>query len=548
MFGNDLSLSNTQSSIGRINARNIRILAFIPLLSVVMPLATLQTLQGITSRSVQGIVYEDLNGNGKRGRGEPGIPGVMVSNQREVVLTDPAGYYTLPVRDEMVIFLTKPAGYATPLDQYNRPQFYYIHQPNGSPELDFPGIEPTGRLPRSLDFPLVPAIAQDTFQVLAFADPQVGHPEEVEYLATDVVAELGTSDAAFCITLGDIVFDQLDLFEPYSAVMGRLGIPIYNVPGNHDSNYRAASDQHSSETFKRHFGPNYYSFDYGEVHFIALDDINYLGYDESSSSRYEGRIGEQQLEWLANDLELVPLEKLIVLTMHIPLFQSLWESPRGQVLDREQLFQILSNRTHLLALAGHDHTIEHYFLDDTQGWTGEVPLHLIACAAASGAWWGGPLDERGVPDAIQTDGSPNGYHIFTFEGNTYQERFKAASMAADFQLRIVSPNDTLSASALDTTKIVVNVFDGNERSAVSCTVDGSVEIDLQRTQMIDPYVRHILSTQRDHFYDWVSPSQSLHIWTAPLPTGLTSGQHSLMVHTLNMFGRSYSATQVFTVK
>lgn len=100
--------------------------------------------------AVRGVVFEDANGNRALDPGEQGIPGVPVSNGQEVVVTDAAGRYELPVRENMCVFVTKPSGYAFPLSEYNTPLFFYLHRPNGSPEAvkEYPGIAPTGPLPR----------------------------------------------------------------------------------------------------------------------------------------------------------------------------------------------------------------------------------------------------------------------------------------------------------------------------------------------------------------------------------------------------------------
>ena len=44
------------------------------------------------------LVLEDLNGDGRRDDGEPGLPGVRVSNGRDVVETDSKGGYELEAR------------------------------------------------------------------------------------------------------------------------------------------------------------------------------------------------------------------------------------------------------------------------------------------------------------------------------------------------------------------------------------------------------------------------------------------------------------------
>ena len=78
--------------------------------------------------------------------------------------------------------------------------------------------------------------------------------------------------------MGDIMFDDLDLFKPSNANLALIGIPWYNVVGNHDINFDSEDDAGSDETFHRFFGPNYYSFDHGPVHFIILDDVESVSY------------------------------------------------------------------------------------------------------------------------------------------------------------------------------------------------------------------------------------------------------------------------------
>ncbi len=78
---------------------------------VILLLSLFFQASGQTSM-VKGIVFEDVNRNGKREAGEKGIPGVSVSNSREVVSTDAGGRYELPVGDDNIIFVIKPSGYS----------------------------------------------------------------------------------------------------------------------------------------------------------------------------------------------------------------------------------------------------------------------------------------------------------------------------------------------------------------------------------------------------------------------------------------------------
>src|SRR5271165_6886052 len=111
--------------------------------------------QGAT---VSGAVFEDRDGSGAASAANPGLPGVLVSNGRDVAVTGADGRYTLPLPDEATIFVVKPSGYMPPVDlKTNLPRFYRHHQPKGTPpelNLTFDGLDPTGPLPASVDFAL----------------------------------------------------------------------------------------------------------------------------------------------------------------------------------------------------------------------------------------------------------------------------------------------------------------------------------------------------------------------------------------------------------
>ena len=102
--------------------------------------------------------------------------------------------------------------------------------------------------------------------------------KELDYFKRGIVNEVKKNtkkNAVLGISLGDLVGDNLSLQKPYADVMKEVGLPRYNVMGNHDMNYDAKEDRLSDETFESNFGPANYSFNYGNVHFIILDDILY---------------------------------------------------------------------------------------------------------------------------------------------------------------------------------------------------------------------------------------------------------------------------------
>lgn len=530
--------------------------------------------------TARGTVYVDTNGDGVRDRDEPGLGGVAVSNGLEVVESDAEGRWSLPVREGDVIFVVKPRDHRVPLDANRLPRFYYVHRPDGTPAhlgLRYAGLDPTGPLPDSIDFGLIPHAESDRFDVLLFADTQPQSHVELDYVRDDVLASLVGADVAFGMTLGDIFYDDLSLIPRYVQLIGTIGVPWYHVPGNHELNFLAPDDALSLESFQRAFGPTTYSFDHANAHFVVLDDVIYEGTPEDASSAsergngsYYGGFTERQLTWLRRDLARVPADRLVILTMHVPLRTHL-DPARADVnvLDREPLFEILVDREHLLAFAGHTHVVEHHYFTQEDGWAGAQPLHQHILAVVSGSWWAGPPDERGIPVALQRDGVPNGYSILTVDGNRASVRYRAASMPVEHQMRIGFDHafhqlgtallDThlpgtlqagpLLVDELDSTDVYVNLFNGGPRSAVWMRVgDVGPWVEMQRRVRRDPFVVEWMARYEDRMKGWIRPVPTQHLWTAALPPDLAPGAHALHVRAKDEYGAEHTGTRVFEVR
>ncbi len=500
--------------------------------------------------SAQGIVFHDRNANALRDAGEEGLPGVAVSNGQEVVLTDDQGHWRIRCPDEGAFFVIKPSGWMTPLTRDNLPKHYYIHKPKGSPALSYKGSVPTGPLPESINFGLTPQAEPDEFQIVVFADPQPYTLTEVDYVAHDVVEELIGVEAAFGVTLGDIVGDDLNLFEPLNGVISQVGIPWYNIIGNHDINYDVPDDTHSAETFERVYGPRYYAFNYAQVHFIALDDISWQGTIDGKKKGYVGRIDQQQLEFIANDLKHLPVDKLIVLMMHIPLNGG--DNPAIHVDNREALFALLRDRPHTFALAGHMHHQDFTFFDASDGWQARQPLHQVISGTVSGSWWRGAPDESGIPHTTMRDGTPNGYQMITFKGNQVSLRYKSARRAAEHQMSIYAP-DSIMASESAKTEVLVNVFSGTKHSIVELRLgDEGKWVSMERTEQPDPGFAALKEAEQSATpplgRPLPEPIPSRHLWKAMLPAQAAVGVYQIHIRETDVYGQSHQASRIIRIQ
>lgn len=495
-----------------------------------------------TPPTAKGIVFHDKNENRRRDAGEPGLPGIKVSNGREIVKTDDEGRYELPIDDDTTLFVIKPREWQVPLNENQLPRFYYLHKPKGSPDLKYKGVAPTGPLPESVDFPLSPQEEPDTFKAILFGDPQPRNQQEVDYMSHDVIAELVGTDASFGVTLGDITFDDLSLFEPQAQSIALLGIPWYNVIGNHDINYDARNDRDSDDTFERAFGPSYYSFDYGTVHFLVLDDILWEVKSDTGKGSYRGGLGEEQMEFIRNDLAMIPADQLVVLMMHIPLMD---------VGDRQELYRLIEQRPYCVSISAHRHVHQHFFLTKKDGWEGPEPHHHIVNVTVSGSWWQGAPDERGIPNTLMADGAPNGYSIMTFDGHNYRLNFLAAGRSADYQMLIQAP-DEVPSSETGKTDLYVNVFNGSERSTVEFSVTDNGEwLPMQQVSEPDPnYIRAVEFDQSLGKHPWKElpkPGNSTHLWKTKLPSTMPPGSYLLRVRTTDMDGKKFESYRVLRV-
>jgi len=500
---------------------------------------------------VQGMVFEDINKNGIYDEGETGIVDVLVSNQQEVVKTDDKGRYKLPARDEMIVFVTKPSGYNLPVNDNSLPHFFYIHQPKGSPEdLVYEGLQPTGALPEMVNFALSKTKSTNKFSTIVVGDPQPRDSTEVGYFRDDIVAEMYGIKAKFYLALGDIAFDNLNIYKQYNQIVGKLGIPAYNVHGNHDMNYYVPDDKYAAETFKRIFGPTDYSFDYGKVHFIVLDNVEYKGWNKTDNKRgsYRGYINEQQLSWLRNDLAQIPDDRLIVIITHIPIVSTLSDGEHINVVNREELFELLKGRKHILALSAHMHYIEHLQFDKSMGWKSPNQLYSINAGAGCGAWWSGPKDARGIPESFCLDGTPNGHYIFHFDGNDFNYEYMSSKFSKNNQMRISFPFGLVNKDSLDGKNIIVNIFNADTKTIVTCEVDNRKPLRMKQQRMQDPFVIHYIS-QREYFPGWINNAvENTHIWTLPIPQNLTVGTHTIKIHAVDSKGNKYEGFSIFNVE
>jgi hypothetical protein len=487
----------------------------------------------LNQQTAKGVVFCDLNRDGKYNTGDSAFVGIKVSNGTDIVKTDRSGRYEIPIEDGGCVFVIKPTGYRTPINQHQLPQFFYLHKPTGSPKLKFKGSAPTGPLPQSIDFPLYREKEPEEFKILLFGDPQPRNNKEVDYISHDVVEELIGDKSAFGVTLGDIAFDNLNTLKTLNQSIAMIGIPWYNVIGNHDINLDAKNRSEVDETFEKTYGPSYYSFDYGQVHFVVLDNIDWAAPTEKKQRwHYEPRFGERQLEFLKKDLSMIPKSQMLVVLMHVPIIS---------VRDKSEFFELIKNRPYCVSVSGHTHDHRHLFLGEKEGFHGSEKHHHIVNVTVSGSWWSGALGDNQVPHSTMADGAPNGYSIMSFDRDGYKLDFKAAGRPASEQLRIHLPASAYTRKT-EEVPIWVNVYNGSEESKVEYRIDRNEKwVELTKTIEPDPYFIELSKRDEGVEPKLAKPKNSYHLWKGTLPSELAPGAHLIEVRPTDRHGRVYMA-------
>lgn len=533
------------------------------------------TFSADTEEIIRGSVYIEMNNNDRRDRFEAGVAGVSVSNGCEVVQTDGGGNYRIPIHGTQILFISKPAEFDLPVDENNIPQFFYRHYPDGTPkeiagtsiEWAWPVIEPTGPLPTVLNFGLIAREqSADQFTAHAFADTQARFEIGQDMLREDLVNPLigNPYGVEFGITVGDVVYDNLALYERHKAMMGLMDIPQWNLPGNHDINFASPNAVFANETFKSHFGPTYYSFNQGNVHFVALNNVEYAGDGKQfGDSGYRGYVPEYQLNWLEQDLANVPTDKLIVIATHIPLVS---EASDGQsephsgpnTENFSRLLEILEPFSNIYGIAGHDTSNSWKTqVNHNHGWQGQPWIaHTLAEVRGSG-WSKGLRDARGVRDSIMEDGNPNGFYVLKFDESSVTPDFIPFPFGPDAAQRLrITLDPPLSAQdggsinrgiVQGDTKIIVNLFDGGVRDSIWASIDRNEAQLMTYTVRPDPFVERLASRYQDTDNDYSDAARSAHIWELSLPAGLDEGLHTIEIQSEDEFGQRREAAMTFEI-
>jgi hypothetical protein len=155
---------------------------------------------------------------------------------------------------------------------------------------------------------------------------------------------------AFMIHTGDIThLSKPAEFDDADKIISEAKLDVHYVPGEHDildeevKLYKARYGRGSK-------GDGWYSFDAGGVHFVGLVNVKNL------KAGGMGSLGEDQLKWLADDLNGKTTSTPVVLFAHMPLWV-VYEQWGWGTDDGARALDMLKGFGSVTVLNGHIHQV-----------------------------------------------------------------------------------------------------------------------------------------------------------------------------------------------
>ena len=216
----------------------------------------------------------------------------------------------------------------------------------------------SGGVPKSVGL-LGEALAAEAsgFTFLQISDSHIGFnkPANPDAIGTlrEAIAKVKAvkSKPAFMIHTGDIThLSKPDEFDSAAQLIGESGLNVHYVPGEHDFLDEGLGKLYLERYGKGTKGQGWYSFDDHGVHFIGLNNVVDL------KAGGLGRLGPEQLAWLADDIKGKSNSTPIVVFAHIPLWTVYADWGWGTD-DGLQALDMLKRFGSVTVLNGHIHQI-----------------------------------------------------------------------------------------------------------------------------------------------------------------------------------------------
>ena len=215
--------------------------------------------------------------------------------------------------------------------------------------------------------------------------------------------EIAALQPSFVVNTGDLILEGnagsaeavARWLAFYREITSDLGVPVYDtignneIAGNQNPGFPLDDPGYGKGSFERVFGPTHYSFDRGDLHFVALDTHRPTPEDDRPRRWSFVEMEPDVRRWLENDLAAHAGRVAVVLN-HEPFhLDPAWPLERYEPADDEGVFDRFDVRW---VLSGHTHW---------NSFVREGERTHVTTGALSGMRW-----------ILPPDVHPRGYRLF----------------------------------------------------------------------------------------------------------------------------------------
>ena len=305
--------------------------------------------------------------------GKP-VPDVKVTDGKTVVLTGADGRYSFASdKASGLVFITVPAGYVPVSADGVRPDFYAHLSGEGDEVHDF-------RLHKQDQAAYTVLFVTDIHLTATPWKEDIRLFREVAMPAFRKVASAAAAKGpVYAFNLGDLSHERYwyqngyDLQDAYNTLHDS-GFPtlMYSVPGNHENDCAVLTgntDWDAGHLYRKVLGPEYYSVDIGNEHWLFMDDIIYENdpsihakpwpQGSAGSISYSRGFTRTQMAWLEQDLATVPSDRNLLICTHAPILSDNRRETSFRAGQMDTLSTLFSRFGKVMVYSGHMHRMQY---------------------------------------------------------------------------------------------------------------------------------------------------------------------------------------------
>jgi hypothetical protein len=336
---------------------------------------------------------------------------------------------------------------------------------------------------------------------IAWGDSRHNRPERRAIMNT-----VNSLDFDFSVFDGDFVDSGLDgrqwldWFDDFSPLLSHK--PFMSVLGNHESN-----SSHFYNYFSYPGKEEYYSFNYGPIHFICLH----------SCVPYYGVTFDEQINWLLNDLETYKDYDWKIVVQHRPAYSSSERNHEGDYDDIQTLLvPIYEEHNITMVISGHDHWYERLQKNNI--------TYVVAGAAGAPLY---TIDEAyRIPESVYSESTHHAVLIEIFENQLDMRAFRIDRTIMDqYTINRVDKPDlrcnnlptTYNISKGQSQNVTISIMNIGEVDILEET-KAKVEISNGETWNITVPPLNVYESV-DFKYEWTAPDNGMYTWTVTTDIG-----------------------------